>query len=89
MKAGAAIRDITPSEPVVLVTERTSAGVHDPLYAKVLVLDDGSEVAAIVAVDLSHNEFCVFRPRARGRTGEVRYRTPSDQLDSHPFGALC
>src|SRR4051812_8294550 len=57
LRAGSASRDVTPPAWVPYLTSSgngTSAafkGVHDPLLARALVLDDGNAAAAIVAVD--------------------------------------
>jgi len=53
MKAGVASTIITP--PVggwLLGPVARSTGVHDDLYAKALVLDDGNQSVAIVCLDL-------------------------------------
>lgn len=53
--AGAAVVDISPTEPVWMAGYgplRTSTGVHDPLYARTVVLERGETLCAIVAVDL-------------------------------------
>ena len=53
MKAGVAEDVITP--PLggwLLGPEAPSSGVHDPLYARVLVLDDGRKTWAILCLDL-------------------------------------
>lgn len=53
-RAGAAKVDITP--PVgerMSAWPRDSKGVHDPLYAKALVLDDGKTKMALVTINLS------------------------------------
>ena len=56
LRAGVAKIDISPREPVYMAgyDARTSAstGVHDPLHARVLVLDDGARRLAIVTADL-------------------------------------
>ena len=44
LRAGVAAVDITADEPTTVV--------HDPLYAKALVLDDGNTTAVIVCLDL-------------------------------------
>lgn len=54
-RAGAAAVDISPREPVWIAgygPARTSRGIHDPLYARALVLARGELQVAIVAVDL-------------------------------------
>ncbi len=54
--AGAATREISPSESVYLMGypkfERTSSGIHDPLLASALYLSDGTTRLLFVAVDL-------------------------------------
>jgi len=54
MKAGAARRDITPAVGMTIdAPKRTSAGVHDPLYVRAVVLaDDSGELVAIFCFDL-------------------------------------
>ena len=44
LRAGVAVRDITVDAP--------TKNVHDPLYAKALVLDDGTTKAVIICVDI-------------------------------------
>jgi len=54
-RAGAHAVDITPRKLPVIVNgmfeERTATSVHDPLYSRCLVLDDGSARVAIAVVD--------------------------------------
>lgn len=53
--AGAAREDITPSKRVYLAgfgPNRASRGVHDPLYARALVLKKGEVTIGLVALDL-------------------------------------
>lgn len=53
-RAGIACVDITPALPVSMVggfQDRTATGVHDPLHARCLVLDDGAAKLAFVMVD--------------------------------------
>lgn len=56
LRAGVARVEITPVEPAYMAgySGRTSpsAGVHDPLYARVLVLGDGGSTLALVSLDL-------------------------------------
>ena len=47
MKAGASKRDITNAELI-----RENPLVHDPLFARVLVLDDGENPVAIISLDM-------------------------------------
>lgn len=64
MYAGAARVDITPTVPILQAGfgQRTtpSTGVHDPLFAKALYLDDGRARVLIVTTDL----ICMPRPLA-------------------------
>ena len=55
LEAGAASVDITPPTPYRMegyFSERVSTGTHDPLWAKTLVLRQGSEQMALVFCDL-------------------------------------
>ena len=56
LQAGAAVRPITPSRAAALFgyphVERVSTGVHDPLLASALFLEDGPRRALVVALDL-------------------------------------
>jgi hypothetical protein len=55
LRAGASVIDITPTRLPVIVNgmfeERTADRVHDPLYVRSLVLDDGKTRLAIAVVD--------------------------------------
>jgi len=55
LRAGAACLDITPPVGTCLAGyfhDRRASGIHDPLHAKALVVEDGSQVVAVVACDL-------------------------------------
>jgi hypothetical protein len=54
LKVGVAKVDITPKDLTGLIgiSPRPYSGVHDQLYARALVLDNGATTAAIVALDL-------------------------------------
>lgn len=56
LRAGAATKDITPSEPAALYgyphVERLSTGVHDPLEATAIVLAGEGAAAVLVSLDL-------------------------------------
>ncbi|MCU0521194.1 MAG: neutral/alkaline non-lysosomal ceramidase N-terminal domain-containing protein, partial [Anaerolineae bacterium] len=76
LSAGAARVDITPEEPLFLYgyphVPRIWTGVHDPLYASALVLDDGSHAIALISVDvlmLSHETVRELRHRILAETG--------------------
>ncbi|MCK4626085.1 MAG: hypothetical protein KAV00_12285 [Phycisphaerae bacterium] len=74
LQAGAARVDITPSGPVIMrgFNRRTSTGVHDRLYVRALVLDNGDEKLAVISWDKLHvNNFKMI---ARTRR-EIHKRT--------------
>ncbi|MEN8193642.1 MAG: neutral/alkaline non-lysosomal ceramidase N-terminal domain-containing protein [Bacteroidota bacterium] len=54
--AGAAITDVTPQKPMFLHgyphVERISEGVHDPLYASAMIVDNGEMQIGFCAVDV-------------------------------------
>ncbi len=56
LKAGAAASDVSPHGPVALFgyphVQRISTGVHDPLLASVLYLENGSDSVILIALDL-------------------------------------
>ena len=56
LKAGVAIIDVTPQSPMFLHgyphAERISEGVHDPLYASALIIDNGETQIGFCAVDV-------------------------------------
>ena len=56
LKAGAAVIDVTPHKSMFLHgyphVERYSEGVHDPLYANALILDNGDEQIGLCTVDM-------------------------------------
>jgi hypothetical protein len=56
LKAGTAVGDITPVVPAALFgyphVDRVATGVHDPLLASVLWLQDGSDAVVLVALDV-------------------------------------
>jgi hypothetical protein len=56
LRAGAAQIDITPAPdefPYLAAGERPYVGVHDPVFARALVLDDGTSEVAIVVIDVT------------------------------------
>jgi len=53
MRAGVAKGIITNDKPLVMVNGRMSEGVTEDIYARVLVLDDGSQPFIIVTYDLN------------------------------------
>lgn len=56
LRAGAARVDITPAPdefPYQAKGERAFVGVHDPVYARALVLDDGAHQVAIIVIDVT------------------------------------
>ena len=64
LKAGVAIRDISPWKGVELAgyphCPRNNTGVHDPIYAAVIYLNDGNEDVTFVGMDLLYfgKSFC-------------------------------
>lgn len=56
LKAGVGIRDITPRKPMFLAgyphVPRISTGIHDPLYASALYMENGSNAIMCIAVDI-------------------------------------
>jgi hypothetical protein len=56
LTAGVAVRDISPSEGIELAGyphhPRHNRGIHDPLYAGCICLDDGATPVALVCMDL-------------------------------------
>ena len=70
MKAGSASRDITPADSVTMITGIESTGVHDPLYARAFVLDDGNNAVAIVSMDITITTFD-FTDKTRARVRDL------------------
>ncbi len=56
LAAGAAARDISPSDPVALFgyphVKRISTGTHDPILASALYLENGADSAVLISLDL-------------------------------------
>src|SRR5512136_473935 len=76
LRAGAARRIITPPPGIFLIgygdRSKGNTGVHDDLTATALVLEDGTQRIAIVALDmLAINEFVVDRVRQQMAPTEV------------------
>ena len=77
LRAGAGRQRITPPVGIPLFShlnpERMSEGVHDDLWAKVLVLEDGSLRAALVGLDLvwpmPENDYVKIRAAVTEATG--------------------
>ena len=63
MKAGASKRDITVPEFL------GNPDVHDPLFARVLVLDDGDNAVAIITLDILNPFFAEVRERIKEQLG--------------------
>src|ERR1041385_866923 len=81
-RAGAYAIDITPTNFPVIVnamfTERTAARAQDPLHARCLVLDDGTNRIALAVVDtcmLPRDLIDRAKKLARGQTG-----IPADRM---------
>jgi len=76
LRAGAALADISPPPGIELAGyphhPRHNLGVHDPLYAGCLILDDGRTRLAIVTLDIlmySKSYVRALRERVNLRTG--------------------
>lgn len=76
LQAGAAIINVTPQKPMFLHgyphVERTSEGIHDPLYASALVIDNGEMQIGFCAVDvvfISREIAAEVRIRVHEQTG--------------------
>jgi hypothetical protein len=72
LKVGVAKVDITPKDTtdMVGISPRPYGGVHDRLYARALVLDNGTVTAAIVALDLVEmGDTTVLRQRIEKELG--------------------
>ncbi len=76
LQAGAAIIDVTPQKPMFLHgyphVERTSEGIHDPLYASALIMDNGDMNIGFCAVDvifISREIAADVRGRVHEQTG--------------------
>jgi len=83
-RAGFAQVDITPTAPVPLWgygkehrPENVSTGIHDPLFAKVLVLEADESRAALVGLDLGR---APFEPTVRRIQTVVRQRAKVDHV---------
>jgi len=77
LRVGFAERDITPdvSKPVYIAgygQNRVATGVHDPLFARAVVLHDGERRIALVAVDLVGLQLPEVR-RIRGELQDFAY----------------
>ncbi len=76
LQAGAAIINVTPQKAMFLHgyphVERTSEGIHDPLYASALVIDNGEMQIGFCAVDvvfISREIAANIRSRVHEQTG--------------------
>ncbi|MCD6597494.1 MAG: neutral/alkaline non-lysosomal ceramidase N-terminal domain-containing protein, partial [Bacteroidales bacterium] len=76
LHAGAAIIDVTPQKPMFLHgyphVERISKGVHDPLFASALIIDNGITQIGFCAVDvvfISNEITEKVRRRVKNETG--------------------
>src|SRR5690349_7705990 len=73
LRAGVARVDITPPKGHAMAgySERThgATGVHDPLYATVLLLESGSTTAALIACDLASFTSTRIAAEARRKFG--------------------
>ena len=76
LRAGATLADISPGPGIPLAGyphfPRPNTGIHDPLYAGCLVLDDGATRLAIVCMDMlffSRRYVLSVRRKAEAQTG--------------------
>lgn len=75
-RAGLGTADCTPTEPRQLSgygpgsLTRVSTGIHSPLSAKALVLDDGTTTLGVVTLDLL-NVYEAFSDRVRARVADL------------------
>lgn len=91
LHAGGATTDVTPDEPIPLsgygAREGPFEGVHDPVRARALVLDDGASTVAVVSVDLLNVSRAL---EARVQRGLADANAPVDELllaATHSHGA--
>ncbi len=81
MLGGSSRIDITPPDPVQMAgyaaRTKPSEGVHDPLFARALVLDDGATRIAVVSCDLAAVD------RATARRVRARIEREAGILFSH------
>lgn len=93
MKAGVSRKDVTPPACTALADHtRYSEGIHDPLFVRPLVLDDGENAVAIVCLDLCAGDiaFCdEIRERIRERTGIEHTLINFAQTHSAPIVGAC
>lgn len=90
MKAGTCTKDITPPVGASTPVGETT-GIHDALFLKVLVLDDGSNPVAIVCLDLSGGgaAFCdAMAESIRKSTGINHTLINFSHTHSAPGGSL-
>ncbi len=76
LRVGVAKADVTPPPGVRMYGygargENVSTGVHDPLYAKAIVLGDGQRTAAWVTMDLGYADKPPQRQPVRPDLGEL------------------
>jgi len=87
--AGVGQVEITPPLGAPLVGSLTpSTGIHDPLFARALVIGDGVQRAAIVCLDLVGMDFALadeIRARVRERSGIPMTLLCSSHTHSAPF----
>ena len=96
MKAGTGRIDVSPLEPMFLVgyphVERISTGIHDPLYATALCLDDGERRIISVAVDIlfvSNNMVNECRRRIAARTNVLAENIMVTATHTHSGPVTC
>ena len=92
MKAGIAQRDITaPVGSRLAGHTRHSTGMHDPLFARVLILEDGTTTVAIVCLDIVMADFAFcdrVRETIRKQTGIEHTFINTTHTHSAPWAIL-
>jgi len=90
IKAGAEKTDISPSKGIELAGyphyPRNNTGVHDPLYASCLFLDDGDEKVFIISLDLvffSKKYLKEVRKRISDATGVAEHNITAACTHTH------
>jgi neutral ceramidase len=71
-RASAVKVDITPKTPQWLIGygPRTSTGVHDPIFHRILAMDDGKTQFYLISSDL-----CLFSPALYDEVAERLHKT--------------
>jgi len=94
LKAGAAIVDISPGPGIQLVgypyKKRENIGIHDPLYATCIFLDDGKTKLIIICADLVYFEKPFVKSVRRCISREINISSENIMLSaSHTHSGPC